>query len=205
MFERVRAGAARGDAEAQYHLGPLLLRYGREAGTTGSLALVSEECHARVGEAKYSLATVCTGFGVTRDVNLRRFSTFEAAADQGNPQARANWPRIVLRRQGFAVESHGSVRLYGRPPIRGDASASTSGLPLSHGAAEERDYAEAARCALTGCREEGCASGRLPGRGVSLGRGVARDSAEATEWYGKAARSGRQGRNLFLGWRVFAR
>jgi len=68
----------------------------------------------------------------------------------------------------------------------------------SHGAAEERDYAEAARWALKAAAQRDARAQSYLGGAYLSGRGVARDAAEAARWYEKAADQGDIVANVFL-------
>ena len=125
-FERVRAGAARGDAEAQYHLGsdyyygygvrqdyPEAVRWYRKSAMQGS------------ANAKYALGyCYAHGFGVTRDVN-EAIRYLRQAADLGDPQALCQLARMYSEGRDLPWNRTEAFRLYRAAADQGTRAAST--------------------------------------------------------------------------------
>jgi TPR repeat protein len=200
MFERVRAGAARGDAEAQYHLGSdYYYGHGVKQDYQEAVRWYRKSAMQGSAKARYSLAyCYAHGSGVTRDVD-EAIRYLKQAADQGNPQALCQLATMYSEGRDLPWNRTEAFRLYRAAADRGDASGEYGLAYLySHGAAEERDYAEAARWALKAAAKRDVQAESYLGGAYRWGLGVARDSAEATRWYGKAADQGDRAANLFL-------
>jgi Sel1 repeat len=200
MFERLRAGAARGDAEAQCHLGSdYFYGYGVKQDYREAVRWYRKGAMQGSAKARYSLAyCYAHGFGVTRDVN-EAIRYLRQAADQGNPLALCQLARMYSEGRDLPWNRTEAFRLYRAAADQGDASGEYGLAYLySHGAAEQRDYAEAARWALQAAAQRDVRAESYLGWAYRWGRGVARDSAEATRWSGKAADQGDGVANWFL-------